>query len=1089
MRPQNDNNALAWRADRLKRQFPILRRFLRLKLERARRTFFPSHPSKWRILADEAEQHETIIVVHGTFAWRKERHGDEWWQWPLRRSGALTQSNEPEPIPFVSYLKTKAGGRYRIRPARWPQGDNSEHVRRAAGRKLLAMIRTLDDRGRKYHIISHSHGGNVVWHALRQSTNRPLKHLQSWTTVATPFLTFKSSGTNWAAVCGLLVAAFTCIGLLPRLLDVSDSFDRVLGTATLSSLLGFWMFAALWGGVVLALLYLAIRPWIRSSIERNLALQSLKATDLYGGKWCGIWHARDEAYLGLSSSLGEIRTFFPRTTWLGGTIGPIMDQLTWFTLIRRKGQGCDISNALLSEVRRKPEGFPRRPPLPPEVQQALIARCEDRLGPMASKVRETVGQEYLAGRTDLLFKEVGQRIDLGFLLHNSYFDAPHVRDVIAGHVASAATRNRMAPDSERAETGPNEAVERRSGRLWWLIAGAALLTAVAILFVAVLSRDFIDTRILPYTEHGIGEEVAQRVTQPEMINSLRPRQVAGLLERLAEHDLFSSLECDLVCTLDQMSDSTEQRDAIEFIGGRLKFLGNVHFREIQKFAKERFPEHNFDWDASSASEREVPDAAPLWQLKRGTFLSLALTAAIKDDGLATTKDDDPSADNGDAASKHDASAPSGDNGSNDIQTAETDLFKMMGAGPQVARPLAQGALRLAIGPGDPCVRFTRAIELLFLSMDAYRSETRRQDIDTWSDTAMLKLDNELRAAFAGGTRLAGCVNRPPAPFIKLYVLAHGRRLPLFLAFLKELIGSAGRGDTLSHPLAAYGEEPGKTIAAHFKLIENGLPSAISEIQTVVRDTSTRDWHSRLHLARAIQTLANDPRYVRDKRQLTEQAIAVGRSAVRILKTLSAPEFSKGIVDAMNLLQQLTVGGRTEWQRASDEIIEKAQSTLFNSPNLPGTAEEIDLVALIVRETRPGSDIAAKSRELGINAWNAGTDEKDLRTRLDALFSLSRAMRKLDADLAARWTGQIGFEARRFNLRNLRSKVQSSAVGFLVENGKLNLAVKQAELIEQPVQAYHAFSLILDQLAPRTWSKLSSALGFRGSGARGRSAAR
>jgi hypothetical protein len=41
---------------------------------------------------------------------------------------------------------------------------------------------------------------------------------------------------------------------------------------------------------------------------------------------------------------------------------------------------------------------------------------------------------------------------------------------------------------------------------------------------SVKARDFIDTRILPYTEHGIGEEVAQRVTQPEMINSLRPRQ-------------------------------------------------------------------------------------------------------------------------------------------------------------------------------------------------------------------------------------------------------------------------------------------------------------------------------------------------------------------------------------------------------------------------------------------------------------------------------------------------------------------------------------------------------------------------------------
>ena len=129
----------------MKRQLAIVFRFLRTRLERALPSFFRSHPRGWRIIGDDTEQHQTVILVHGTFAWRKERHGIEWWQWPLRRLGKPAPENDPGEIHFVTYLKEKAGGAYRIRPARWPQGDNSEHVRRSAGKELLALLRTLDE--------------------------------------------------------------------------------------------------------------------------------------------------------------------------------------------------------------------------------------------------------------------------------------------------------------------------------------------------------------------------------------------------------------------------------------------------------------------------------------------------------------------------------------------------------------------------------------------------------------------------------------------------------------------------------------------------------------------------------------------------------------------------------------------------------------------------------------------------------------------------------------------------------------------------------------------------------------------------------
>src|SRR5262249_31917705 len=83
--------------------------------------------------------------------------------------------------------------------------------RQQAARDLLAYLKEFEVRHQPYHIVAHSHGGCVVLAALRQSgflaSASALRHLRSWTTVGTPFLSHKMSTTGISIIFMLLVAA------------------------------------------------------------------------------------------------------------------------------------------------------------------------------------------------------------------------------------------------------------------------------------------------------------------------------------------------------------------------------------------------------------------------------------------------------------------------------------------------------------------------------------------------------------------------------------------------------------------------------------------------------------------------------------------------------------------------------------------------------------------------------------------------------------------------------------------------------------------------------------------------------------------
>jgi len=98
---------------------------------------------------------DIIYVVHGSNAhtwWRRlANRGYPWWRrWSL----------------FCCAVRTGFTGGCEIREFRW-SGKNTHHARMEAGVALARLIEKVE-KGRRVHIIGHSHGGNVALSAVNQ---------------------------------------------------------------------------------------------------------------------------------------------------------------------------------------------------------------------------------------------------------------------------------------------------------------------------------------------------------------------------------------------------------------------------------------------------------------------------------------------------------------------------------------------------------------------------------------------------------------------------------------------------------------------------------------------------------------------------------------------------------------------------------------------------------------------------------------------------------------------------------------------------------------------------------------------------------
>ena len=129
-------------------------------------------------LATETTQDAVVVMVHGTFAADASDSDAKWWQHNSRAANQL-QSKVPPGVRVAEGDDV----------FHW-SGENSERARNKAALNLLNHLDRMEQSGRDYHLVGHSHGGSVIWNALRMATltRRQLNHLKSWTTVGTPHL-------------------------------------------------------------------------------------------------------------------------------------------------------------------------------------------------------------------------------------------------------------------------------------------------------------------------------------------------------------------------------------------------------------------------------------------------------------------------------------------------------------------------------------------------------------------------------------------------------------------------------------------------------------------------------------------------------------------------------------------------------------------------------------------------------------------------------------------------------------------------------------------------------------------------------------
>ncbi|MFE4055975.1 hypothetical protein ACFXP3_06635 [Streptomyces sp. NPDC059096] len=275
---------------------------------------------------------ELVILVHGTFAGDKDERdeGTRWWQ-----RGSATWEALAAVLPEGAALPDEE-----VRLFHW-SGANAQSQRLKGSTELLELLLGLEEQGRSYHLVGHSHGGSVIWETLVSAqivtegkgiprsltSHRGKQHVQdharlpglrSVTTVGTPFLILLPRLTwlvrGWRhprytlfgdlsrsrlgdTLVGFAVSLMMLIGLPGIVLGVPAFFVLAL---SMLSVLHMPLVEGLSVGVLgLAVLgMLAFGPVNRLEFTDGLTRRagaSRQVFERFAGRWLGLWAPDDEA--------------------------------------------------------------------------------------------------------------------------------------------------------------------------------------------------------------------------------------------------------------------------------------------------------------------------------------------------------------------------------------------------------------------------------------------------------------------------------------------------------------------------------------------------------------------------------------------------------------------------------------------------------------------------------------------------------------------------------------------------------------------------------------------------------------------------
>ncbi len=416
--------------------------------------------------SSERKPFEKLIYVHGTFAASEEDEGEAWWQ-----VGSEFRTR------LLDLLPASVASDNECCTFHW-SGLNSEASRMEAGKSLYGKFLELEDAGIPYHVISHSHGGTVVWLALKASAaesskNRAgLNHLRSWITVGTPFLSIKSIQTGELFTFFLKVALVT--GLLTTCLWylvmssiaiaalISHSGDDFLGIRQRMIIwASFFPFAFVLTGLLASGL---LAPLIEQWLIRKESRAALRALALYSRRWLGLWSTDDEAINGLKMTFSMGGRLIPRHSFrtpvfhsdrykwalfpilllwskFHDMLAPLGDRFIWNTLVGRL-HGNDRPGATFTGISTGPSDFLSQClPLPEGTNKKLRSSANEHVAKVLPEFRAMIGIAAATGGFPYFVSSAGTRAFGKELVHTSYFECGDIQEIIALHIGSIIDAN------------------------------------------------------------------------------------------------------------------------------------------------------------------------------------------------------------------------------------------------------------------------------------------------------------------------------------------------------------------------------------------------------------------------------------------------------------------------------------------------------------------------------------------------------------------------------------------------------------------------------------------------------------------------
>jgi hypothetical protein len=491
---------------------------------------------------------ETVFLIHGTFSGEPSKAGTEpkdrkWWE-----------RGSPFWDGLHAALEAEQPGRFELTD-RFVWGDggkNSETLRRQGGKDLLEEIKKLEQ-GQSFHLVAHSHGGSVIWHALVEAKLQKLEltGLKSWTTVGTPFLRFVPSNASLWLIAPFSVSLFALLWFGIAWPLPIPAFGRAWtwadGPIVFIGLIGLLLtLAILIASFVLATSHL-IAQLIEIVDDRRRRVAERAAIHTYGPLHLALTHRDDEPKNGIGLSTYRPGHIWPRPTvvkshgWLRRKLTALarvvseiwarpIDDLAWQAVARRV-QGDDHPYLDLGAVSTAPYGFASRRVGYNTVERSTIGNDADKNTlHIGRRLRNLLRRVARRPNKAIELAVLRDAVDWRGIIHTSYFDHPFTMVRISENLLRAKRRKVTQSDIE---------VTRYWPRALTLALGGT--SAAGLALVALVTGLAFQTWVLPYSEQGLLVAVVETEnTDPLVINAENgdwPGHLSLRLQRLAEAEL------------------------------------------------------------------------------------------------------------------------------------------------------------------------------------------------------------------------------------------------------------------------------------------------------------------------------------------------------------------------------------------------------------------------------------------------------------------------------------------------------------------------------------------------------------------------